>query len=138
MPLQYSVHPKTILLCDFDMGGFRPPEMVKRRPAVVLVGDLPGRGRLHTVVPLSGTETDPKYRYACRLELAAPLPEPFSETTWWAKADMAATVSLERLDLFRSKRDQYGKRRYRTDLRLTDEQFEFVRQAVRIAFGLDK
>ncbi|PAX07563.1 type II toxin-antitoxin system PemK/MazF family toxin [Sphingomonas lenta] len=138
MPLQYSVKPKTILLCDYSMGGFKPPEMVKRRPAVVLVGDLPGRGRLHTVVPLSGTESDPRYRYHCRIELAQPLPEPFAERVWWVKADMTTTVGLDRLDLFRTDRDQYGKRKYLTNLRVSDEQFDLIRQTVRCAFGLDK
>lgn len=134
--MQYPVKPRTILLCDFDAGGFRPPEMVKRRPAVVLVGALPGRNNLHSVVPLSGTESPANRRYHCRIELERPLPAPFDETVWWAKADMTATVSLDRLDLFQTKRDQYGKRKYLTDLKLDEAQFEAVKDAVRAAYGL--
>jgi len=136
MALQFPVASKTILLCDFSMGGFKPPEMVKRRPAVVLVGRLPRRDGLVTVVPLSGTPSDPRNEYHCRIELDQPLPPPFSETVWWAKADMAVAVSAKRLDLFRTDRDQNGKRKYLSSLKVTDEVFETIRVAVRKGFGL--
>jgi mRNA interferase MazF len=134
--MKYPVKPRTILLCDFNAGGFRPPEMVKRRPAIVLVGALPGRNNLLSVVPLSGTESPADRKYHCRIELQHPLPAPFDETIWWAKADMTATVSLDRLDLFQTKRDQYGKRKYMTDLKIDEAQFEAVKNAVRAAYGL--
>ena len=118
------------------MGGFVPPEMVKRRPAVVLAGALPRRGKLLSVVPLSGTQADPRNLYQCRLELDRPLPEPFAETVWWVKADMVATVGFDRLDLFRTGRDQYGKRKYLADLRVSPDQMEAVRAAVRHALDL--
>jgi uncharacterized protein YifN (PemK superfamily) len=140
MPLQYPVKPKTILVCDYSAGGFRPPEMVKRRPAVVITGALPGRNNLHTIVPLSGSESDERNRYHCRIELDQPLPEPFHETIWWVKADMIATVGFDRLDLFRTARDQYGKRKYLTNLRVSDEQFATIHEAIRHALliPLDK
>ena len=134
--MKFPVKPRTILICDFNRGGFRPPEMVKRRPCVVLVGSLPGRNNLHTVVPLSGTESPEDRKYHCRIELDDPLPQPFDETVWWAKADMCATVSLDRLDLFQTDRDQYGRRKYRTDLRLDEDQFERIKEATRWALGL--
>ena len=136
MPLQYAVKARTILLCDYDAGGFRPPEMVKRRPAIVLVGALPKRGKLLTVVPLSGTPSDPAVAYHCRLDLTQPLPPPYAETEWWVKADMVATVSFERLDLFRTARDHMGRRKYLTDLRVSDAEFEQVKAAVRRALDL--
>ena len=110
--------------------------MVKRRPAVVITGDLAGRGKLHTVVPLSGTPSDARNRYHCRIELGDPLPDPFSEVIWWVKADMIATVAFDRLDLFRTARDQYGKRRYLSNLRVTDEQFAAIHVAIRHALLL--
>jgi len=134
--MKYPVKAKTLLLCDYSMGGFRPPEMVKRRPAVVLVGAIPGRTNLHTVVPLSGTESPASCKYHCKIEFDAPLPEPFGETVWWVKADMVATVSLDRLDLFQTARDQYGKRKYLSNLRVSDEHFEVIRAAVQHALGL--
>ena len=135
MPLKYPVSAKTILLCDYNMGGFKPPEMVKRRPAIVLVGRLANRGSLHTVVPLSGSES--KADYHCKIQLDNPLPEPFAETIWWVKADMVATVSLKRLELFRTQRDNNGNRKYLTGLKVNDEIFDVVKQHVKKAMKLD-
>ena len=49
-----NFHPRLgqVLYCDFKTG-FRPPEMVKARPVVVLSRN---HHELCTVVPLSGTE----------------------------------------------------------------------------------
>jgi uncharacterized protein YifN (PemK superfamily) len=110
--------------------------MVKRRPAVVITGRLPRRNNLHTVVPLSGTPSDERNLYHCRIELPAPLPKPFDDTIWWVKADMIATVSLERLDLFRTGRDQLGRRKYLTNLRVSEEQFASIKVALGHALGL--
>lgn len=136
MPIKYVVPPKTILLCNFNMGGFKPPEMVKVRPVVVLSGRLPRRDNLITVVPLSGTESDPRNDYHCRVELAEALPEPYAETVWWAKCDMVATVGLARLDLFRTERQPNGQRKYLTNLKVSDEAFEAIRHAVRCGLNL--
>jgi len=136
MAIKFAVAPKTIILCDYSRGGFRPPEMVKRRPAVVIMGRLPRRDNLITLVPLSGTESDSRNKYHCRIDLPEPLPEPYAQTTWWVKADMIATVGLDRLDLFQTDRDQYGKRKYFTNLKVSDTQFDEIRLAVRHALGL--
>jgi uncharacterized protein YifN (PemK superfamily) len=53
----------------------------------------------------------------------------------WAKCDMLATVSFARLELFRTGRDQYGKRQYLRP-RLTELQMADVRNAVRMALSL--
>ena len=134
MALKYPVVPKTILLCNYDLGGFRVPEMVKRRPAVVLVGRMPRRDYLHTVVPLSGTESTENHH--CRIELDEPLPGGFAQKVWWVKTDMVATVCFERLDLFHTERDQSGKRKYLTQLKVSDENFELIKEKVRFALGL--
>jgi uncharacterized protein YifN (PemK superfamily) len=134
MPIRYPVEPRTVVLCNYDMGGFRPPEMIKRRPAVVLVGRLPRRDNLLTVVPLSGTPSHPECRYHCRIELERPLPAPFEQTVWWVKADMLATVGFGRLDLFRTAREG-GLRRYITP-KVTPQQFSDIQRAVLLALGL--
>jgi len=103
---------------------------------IVLVGSLPGRNNLHTVVPMSGTESAESKKYHCKIELEQPLPEPFAEKVWWIKADMVSTVSLDRLDLFQTDRDQYGKRKYLTNLRISDDNFEIVKDTLRVALGL--
>ena len=60
---------------------------------------------------MSGTPGDHEVRYV-RLEFNPPLPEPFSYSVAWAKCDMLATVAFDRLDLFRTERDQYGMWKY--------------------------
>lgn len=111
MAIQYPVAPGTILLCNYDTG-FREPEMIKRRPAVVISPRLPYRDQLCAVVPLSTTPPLKEVLYQCRIVPPVPLPPPFDASAFWAKADMAATVAFHRLDLFRTDRDQTGKRRY--------------------------
>jgi uncharacterized protein YifN (PemK superfamily) len=111
LPIQFPVARGTILLCDYSTG-FRPPEMVKRRPAVVISHRLPHRDGLATVVPLSTTPPRHPVPYICEMVLSAPLPAPFTALVMWAKADMLATVAFGRLDLFRTSRDASGRRRY--------------------------
>jgi mRNA interferase MazF len=135
MAIQFAVGPGTILLCDYSLGGFRPPEMVKRRPAIVLSPRLPFRDGLCSVVPLSRTPPPRLVDYVVQLTLSKPLPAPFEEAVCWAKCDMVATVSFERLDLFRTERDQSGKRKYIHPV-LGAEGFERVRQGVMAALGL--
>jgi uncharacterized protein YifN (PemK superfamily) len=134
MPIKYPPSPGTLLLCNYDTG-FRPPEMVKRRPALVISPRLPYRDGLCTVVPLSTTAPNKMLAYHCRLELNPPLPPPWTTTTVWAKADMVATVSLSRLDLFRTGRDQQGRRKY-LQLKLTANQLHQVRAAVLHGLGM--
>lgn len=138
MPLKYPPKRGTIVVCDFDMGGFRPPEMVKRRPVVVLADRLTRRDGLANVVPLSGTP--PPYEdcnYQCQVTLEQRLPPPFDgNLEWWAKADMVATVCYDRLDLPRTGRDQDGKRRYLT-MRLTEEQLNQIKATLLRAIQYD-
>jgi len=137
MPIQYAVAPGTVVLCDYSTG-FRPPEMVKRRRAVVISPRLPHRDRLCTVVPLSGSAPSHDLAYQCRIALVEPLPPPFEQSVWWAKADMLATVSFERLDLFRTARDQEtGRRRY-LHPKLTADDFKRVQDSVMHALGLSR
>lgn len=134
MPIQFPVAPGTIVLCDYQTG-FREPEMVKRRPVVVISPRLPHRDRLCTVVPLSRTPPTHNVLYVCPITLATPLPEPFSETKLWAKADMLATVGFWRLDLLRTKRDQFGKRKY-LQPKVTPDDMARIMAAVSHALGL--
>jgi mRNA interferase MazF len=129
LAIKYPIHRRTIVRCDFDMGGFRPPEMVKPRPVVVLVGRLPHRDNLATIVPLSTTPPNNSVDYQCEIELERPLPPPFNKQTCWVKADMLATVSFARLDLFRTSRDHEGKRRY-LQPKVTEAQFDLIRETI--------
>ena len=105
MALKFHPKPGTILVCDY--AGFRVPEMVKRRPCVVVSPRLRRRDDLCTVVPLSTTTPKPPEPYHHLITLERPLPYPFDTAAMWAKCDMLATVSFARLDLIK-----VGHRRY--------------------------
>ncbi len=135
MPIKLSVSPRTVLLCDYGMGGFVPPEMVKRRPVVIVSPRLPHRDGLCTVVPLSGTPPLHAVPYVVKVDLPEPLPDPFGERTFWAKCDMVGTVAFGRLDLFQTKRGHDGRRRY-LHPKLPQDAFAEVRRGVLFALGL--
>jgi mRNA interferase MazF len=98
LPLTFHPGPGTIVICDFSTG-FRPPEMVKVRPVVVI---SPRRRtiQLVTVVPLSSTAPVPPEPWHYRL---LPGAYPPARGPIWAKCDMVQTVGLARLDRVRAK-----------------------------------
>jgi len=128
-------HPKqgAIILCDYT--GFKAPEMIKRRPVIVLSPRLRRRDGLCTVVPLSTTSPVRVENYHCQLELPRPLPSPWRAQTHWVKADMLSTVGFHRLDLIRTGRDQYGKRKY-LNVIVPQDDLERIRTCVLQALGI--
>jgi uncharacterized protein YifN (PemK superfamily) len=130
MPLHYQPKPRSIVYCDFK--GFMEPEIIKRRPVVVLAVHK-RNPRLVTVVPLSTTAPNPVEAHHYRLK-QNPLPGA-QETVVWAKCDMLAVVSIERLDLVRSGRGPDGRRQYLL-LQLGQDQFDAIRHGVVSALGL--
>ena len=132
MALGYHPRPGEILLCDYG-SGFIVPEMVKRRPVVVVSPRLRRRANLVAVVPLSTTEPNPLEQHQCQIVLAQPLPQPFDEAMMWAKADMLATVSMARLDRFRLKVG--GQRQYRSG-QVTPAQLTEIRRAILHGLGM--
>ncbi|MEI9965567.1 MAG: type II toxin-antitoxin system PemK/MazF family toxin [Caulobacteraceae bacterium] len=134
MAIRYPPLPGDVLICDFGTG-FRPPEMVKRRPALVLSPRLRHRDGLCTVVPLSTTAPMRPVPYQCLLTLPFAPPPPFDAVEVWAKADMLATVGYARLDLMRTGRDQTGKRKY-LKMRISPVDLDRVRACVARALGL--
>ncbi|WP_419605988.1 type II toxin-antitoxin system PemK/MazF family toxin [Thiolapillus sp.] len=117
MPIQIHPEQGTIVICDFK--GFVPPEMVKRRPAVVISPRLRRRQHLCTVVPLSTTPPNPVAAYHHKFTLDPVLPKPYNSKIQWVKADMLYTVSFDRLYLPFEKKDGSGKRTY--DIRVLDK-----------------
>jgi len=117
MPLQFHPEQGTIVICDFK--GFVAPEMVKRRPAVVISPRLRRRQRLCTVIPLSTTPPNPVEVYHHKLHVDPVLPAPYNAQFHWVKADMVYTVSFDRLFLPFEKKDGTGKRNY--DVRVIDK-----------------
>lgn len=129
--MTFQPKPRTVLYCDF--GGFIEPEMIKRRPVIVLAAHK-RNSRLVTVVPLSTTAPTLLETHHVKL-MQNPLPGGDTVDVW-AKCDMVAVVSTERLDLIRTgKRRPDGKREYVLP-KIGHEQFDAIRKGVASALGL--
>ncbi|ATQ67403.1 MULTISPECIES: type II toxin-antitoxin system PemK/MazF family toxin [Methylosinus] len=136
MALKFPPKMGMIVICDYTTG-FREPEMVKERLAVVISPRLPYRDRLCTVVPLSTTPARAGIHYQCRIELPVDAPPPYEGRIKWAKADMLATVSFDRLGLPYTGRDRAtGMRKY-LQITVSNEDLRRVHRAVLFAIGLD-
>jgi len=134
MAILHSLPVGTIVRCDYSRGGFQPPEMVKPRPAIIISPRLSHRDNLCTIVPISGHYSGRDLSYVVKLEFDPPLPEPFSYAVAWVKCDMLATVSFSRLDMFRTERDQTGKRKYLRPC-LRSEDFQRVKVGILCGLG---
>jgi uncharacterized protein YifN (PemK superfamily) len=130
-----SIHPQPGTIVRVDLNeGFRPPEMCKRRPAVVLSPPIPGRSFMCSIVPLSTTAPNPVLPHHLVLEFDPVLPDPYSEPRMWLKGDIVLTVAFHRLRLLFSGWNQ-GQRVY--DVRVIDAHtLEKVRGCVRAGLGL--
>jgi uncharacterized protein YifN (PemK superfamily) len=112
-------------MCDFK--GYVVPEMVKIRPVVVVARNRKNR-KLVTVVPLSTTAPDALEDHHHELG-ANPLPGR-ERITCWAKCDMLATVSVDRLDRYKVGRGQF------VTPSLPQADFDAICRAVVNALGL--
>jgi len=134
MPLLH--HPKVgdILICDFP-GCLREPEMIKKRPAIVVTREHAGRARLCTVVPLSTTTPAAARPYHVKISEEA-LPRSLRSRHHWAKCDMLYTFCIDRLDRVRCGRDgQSGRRIYETG-RVTGEELARIQAAILYTFSI--
>jgi mRNA interferase MazF len=130
MAITFHPAPRTVLMCDFQTG-FRPPEMTKVRPVVVI---SPKRNNRQTciVVPLSTVEPRRDQRFHHKLDRAS-LPRCLRDRTSWVKANMLGTVALWRLDRVWDGRDANGKQVFVTHA-VTAEDWEAILCAVNSAF----
>jgi uncharacterized protein YifN (PemK superfamily) len=129
-------HPPTgtILMCDFS-AGFREPEMVKRRPVVVISPKIRARPGLCTVVALSTTAPNPVLDYHCQIDFHPPLPSWMQSDGVWVKGDMVAAVSFRRLDFINLGKSATGKRSYYYSA-LSSENLKKIRACVLAGLGL--
>lgn len=130
-----SHHPNIgdVLVCEFP-GCLEEPEMIKRRPVVVISRQLPGRPKLCTVVPLSTTAPHPVQKY--HFEVATPdVPKPFDSPTKWVKGDMVYTLSIERMARFKVVNKTTGQRSYVT-CRLSLDDLKAVKECIRHGLSL--
>jgi uncharacterized protein YifN (PemK superfamily) len=93
MALTFQPKVGGVVMCDFV--GFIEPEMVKKRPVVVIARNR-GNKKLVTVVPLSTTEPETMQPHHYQLP-KNPVPAEKAKKCW-AKCDMVATVSIDRMD----------------------------------------
>lgn len=98
--LKFQPKPGSVIYCDYS--GFVSPEMVKKRP-VIVVSKHKHNSKLLTIVPISSTEPTPMHDYHlemdeifCTIHLAG--------KKSWVKCDMINVVSLDRLNLVRDKK----------------------------------
>ncbi len=132
MPLNFHPKPGTVLICDYDTG-FKTPEMVKRRPVIVVSPRLRQRDQLCTVVPLSTTKPDRVFEYHCEVNID--LPQPYDSEAHWVKADMLATVAFHRLKPLHTGKDHEGKRKYLYPT-VSSETLAEIRECIKRALGM--
>lgn len=107
MPLTFYPTPGLVLMCDFSTG-FREPEMVKKRPVVVVSAKFQRtrpENSICTVVPISTAAPHPPERWHHKLateSVPPPLRNDGEES--WAKCDMVVSVAFNRLDKVRTAR----------------------------------
>jgi len=108
--MSLTFYPKygTVLICDFNTG-FYPPEMVKKRPVVVVSPRKRVGADVVTIVPLSTSKPSILHKWHFGIDTSI-LPFHFRAKDTWAKCDMITSVGLWRLDRMKEKVD--GKRVY--------------------------
>lgn len=94
--ITFSPTEGTVLVCDFSIG-FRPPEMIEKRPCVVISRERSNRG-LCVVVPISSTQSRDPRAIAVAITTEK---YPFLRKDSWAKCHAPSTVSITRLSMMR-------------------------------------
>ena len=133
MPIQFHPHPDTLLYCDISTG-FRPPEIVKRRPVVVI---SKSHQELVSVVPISTTEPLRIEEWHHQLDSKS-LPRWLNQwwVPHWAKCDIIMTVAFWRLERAKAgKHPTTGKRIYLTHV-IDTEDLAAIRLAVSKVLGI--
>lgn len=134
MAIQYAPKIGSILICDYR-NGFIVPEMVKRRPVIVVA--CTSRW-LCIVIPLSTSIPEIVEDHHHKICLERSLPRPFNRTKEvWAKCDMISTVSYNRLELFKGKKDTItGNRKYFIP-KISNKDLKAIRMSTLHALGLN-
>lgn len=135
MAIKFSPKAGQIIWCDFTKG-FIEPEMVKKRP-VIVVATRPTGHRLATVACLSTVEPFPIDKHHIKIDKAHLPNIPFfrSNGTTWLKGDMVYAVSFDRLDMIHCGKGQDGRRIYFQD-RLGRETMKNVYSCLLHGLGL--
>lgn len=106
-------HPPQGCVVTVDYGhGFKLPEMIKKRLAIVLSPNIRARVNLVTIVPLSLTAPDNVLPFHSQLDIPFEMPREWGQTSRWIKGDMINAVGFHRIDLLRLGKNENGKRKY--------------------------
>lgn len=124
--LQFHPHAGTVLMCDFR--GSIEPEISKKRPVVVVTPRLAFRNRLCMIVPLSLTASANPQPFQVRLSRNYH-PNEEDDLPVWAKCDLIQSVSMQRLDRFKT-----GFRQYVAPS-VSDGDLKAIRQGIFAALG---
>lgn len=119
MAIHFQPKCGAVLVCDFH--GYIEPEIVKRRPVIVISPQMSDRPDLCTVVPCSTTEPFPIKPYHYKLLINPLWPGPYNSPFQWIKGDLVYTVSFDRLFVMANGRDSSGKRIFDPPVLSTDE-----------------
>jgi len=137
MSITYHPRPGTILMCDFSPS-FKEPEMVKKRPVVVISKDIKTRDGLVTVVPLSTQRPKRQLDYHYLIpKKSLPMLGTFQSAENWVKGDMIYTVGFHRLDQVIIGKNDKAKRVYFTQ-RLGGQQMDSIYKCVLHGLGFGK
>jgi uncharacterized protein YifN (PemK superfamily) len=128
--LNYQPKPGSIVKCDFK--GYVIPEIVKKRP-VVVIHSHKSNSKLVTVVPISATAPTKIDYYHYELDLTVETNiEPYLSTCpRWFKCDLVYVVSTDRMDRFKHRTT--GKR---ATPQISSRALNTVKTMVRLANGL--
>jgi mRNA interferase MazF len=130
MAITFHPRPGTLLMCDFT--GFKPPEMVKKRPVVVVSRS---HRQLATVVPLSTVAPCPFE--PCHVEMCVgSMPKSLQSQRCWAKCDRVTCVAFCRLDRIMDGKDPKTGRRLYVSPPIEAVDLDQIRQALRHVMGL--
>ena len=133
MAIKYHPEQGAIVICDFT--GFVKPEMIKRRPLIVVSPRFRDRPGLCTIIPCSTTRPSKMQPYHYELNIEPPLPDPYSMSQCWVKCDMIYAVSLSRLSFPSMRKDLWGERL--SDIRVVSpEDLISIRNCIMASIGV--
>lgn len=93
--LKFQPNTGSVVYCDFK--GFIKPEIIKRRPVIVVARNRKNN-RLVTVVPISATEPIPPEKYHIEMDVGF-CSLHLNGVRSWAKCDLINTISIARLNM---------------------------------------
>jgi mRNA interferase MazF len=135
--INFHPEPGTILMCDFT-SGFKEPEMVKKRPIVVISPNRKRYSGLCTVLAISSVPPEPIENWHYQIpKTSMPQIKMFEAKDSWIKGDMIYRVAFDRLELIKIGKDQSTGKRIYFKQRLGREQMHSIYSCVLHSLNLN-